>query len=290
MRVNELIAWMRRAYQIKTSGKGDLIYVEFPTTPTVRYGEGKPPHPQLKAMFDAGSGAYRALVTQFAIYAADFAGYRDNPVDQPVPTFRSTWFPLFDAIALYGMVRHFKPARIIEIGSGNSTFIARAAVDDGKLNTHITAIDPHPRRDIAQAAHTVINVPLEATDLAFVETLDANDILFFDGSHQTFQNSDVTVFFLDVLPRLRPGVIVQIHDIFLPYDYPTHWLGRYYSEQYMLACWLLAGGDKTEILLPNGYMIRKETHLDVFTPFMTALGDDLTPFLLHGGSFWLRVR
>ena len=87
---------------------------------------------------------------------------------------------------------------------------------------------------------TVIRQPLETLDTAgIIENLQAGDILFVDGSHRCFTNSDVTVVFLEILPRLQPGVLVHFHDILLPYDYPPAWSRRYYSEQYLLACWLL---------------------------------------------------
>ncbi len=78
-------------------------------------------------------------------------------------------------------------------------------------------------------------------DLALFRELQAGDVLFIDSSHRCFMNSDVTVLFLEVLPNLPPGVLVQVHDIFIPYDYPREWVERYYAEQYLLSCYLLLG-------------------------------------------------
>jgi hypothetical protein len=81
-------------------------------------------------------------------------------------------------------------------------------------------------------------------------------VLFFDGSHHAFMSSDVVVFFLEILPRLRPGVLVHVHDIFLPYDYPDEWADRYYSEQYLLALALLSPGSRLEIVFPSAFIHR----------------------------------
>jgi len=83
-------------------------------------------------------------------------------------------------------------------------------------------------------------------------------MLFIDGSHHCFMNSDATVIFLEILPRLKSNVIVQIHDIFLPYDYPPGWENRYYSEQYLLAAYLLAGTKIFNIILPMQYISKDE--------------------------------
>src|SRR5262245_52540208 len=111
-------------------------------------------------------------------------------------------------------------AAALSIGSGHSTKFARRAVVDYGLPTQITSIDPHPRAEIDALCHRTIRKPLEETDLNVFDELEPGDVVFFDGSHQYFMNSDVTVFFLDVPPRLKPGTLVQVHDNTLPYDYP----------------------------------------------------------------------
>jgi hypothetical protein len=117
-----------------------------------------------------------------------------------------------------------------------------------------------------------------------LDEIRSGDILFFDGSHRAFQNSDVTVFFLEVLPSLPSGVTVQIHDIVLPEDYPPEWHTRLYSEQYLLAAMLLAKESPFRTLLPNCFAC-----LDpVLRPKADAL---VTPHMSHvvGGSFWLET-
>src|SRR5690606_30946570 len=98
--------------------------------------------------------------------------------------------------------------------------------------------------EIDMICDNVFREPLEDVGLEIFDALGAGDILYIDNSHRAFMNSDVTVVFLDILPRLKPGVLVQIHDVTLPYDYPEVWIDRHYSEQYLLAAWLLARGTR----------------------------------------------
>jgi hypothetical protein len=93
--------------------------------------------------------------------------------------------------------------------------------------------------EIDRLCDSVIRRPLEELDLSIFDDLEPGDFLFIDSSHRTFSNSDVTVVFMDVLPRLRTGVIVHFHDIFWPYDYLPEWANQYYSEQYLLHSYLL---------------------------------------------------
>jgi hypothetical protein len=101
-----------------------------------------------------------------------------------------------------------------------------------EMGPRLYSVDLHPRAEIDSLCDKVIRQPLERSDLSFINDLGAGDILFIDSSHRCFMNSDVTVLFLDVLPKLRRGVAVHIHDIYLPLDYPqerAHW---FHSEQY----------------------------------------------------------
>ena len=109
------------------------------------------------------------------------------------------------------------------------------------------------------------------------------DILFVDSSHRVFQNSDVTVCFLDIIPYLKPGVFVHFHDILLPWDYSEEYGGkRYYSEQYMLATLILAEGNRFEIVLPN-YFVSQESQ------FKNII-EELQIRKSKGSSFWIRMK
>jgi hypothetical protein len=129
------------------------------------------------------------------------------------------------------------------------------AIRDHGLATEVTTIDPAPRASIEGLAGTILRRRLEDVDPGEVSSLvGPGDILFFDGSHRALENSDATAFFLDVLPRLPAGVLVQIHDICLPYDYPPGWEDRWYSEQYLLAAYLLGGAAGMRVMLPNAFV------------------------------------
>jgi hypothetical protein len=220
-------------------------------TPEPRYGYDRPPHPELFELIAAGRDDYRRRLE-------GFAKYRDNalaiplwaPIDPSDPTWSNGWFQGLDALALYCFLADKRPARYVEVGSGNSTKFARRAIADHGLSTVVTSIDPEPRADVDRLCDRVVRSRLEDADLTLFADVAPGDIVFIDGSHQCLENSDVTVFFLEVLPRLPGGVLVQLHDIFLPWDYPPQMADRLYSEQYVLATWLLAQTRPPEIVLP----------------------------------------
>jgi hypothetical protein len=100
-------------------------------------------------------------------------------------------------------------------------------------------------------------------------------------------NSDVTVVFLDIVPRLRPGVLVHFHDVFLPYDYPPRWGKRYYSEQYVLAARLLARELGVEVLLPNAFISRDPELSRVLDPLWEH--PNMRGVNRNGASLWMRI-
>ena len=173
----------------------------------------------------------------------------------------------------------------VEIGSGNSTKFVARAIADHRLDAEIISIDPEPRAEIDALCDQVLRSPLEHCDLGVFDTLGAGDIVFADNSHQSFMNSDVTVFFCEILPRLARGVIVGIHDIFLPDDYPADWAGRYYSEQYLLACYLLAETRRFDVVLPVHFANARGLCAGVMPqpPGDSALAQS-------GSSFWLEMQ
>jgi predicted O-methyltransferase YrrM len=204
----------------------------------------------------------------------------------PLPWLDNEFLSPLDMVALYGMIREFRPGRYVEIGCGISTRVALAAVRDGGLRTRMTCVDPAPRVDLPAAEIGHRPVRLESAIPEVLELAEPGSILFFDGSHRSFPGSDVTLFFLDLLPALRPGVVVHIHDIFLPGDYPADRRSRYWSEQYLLASWLLAGAGGFEILLPGARLEARPDGAALIPP-------GLRPGAASGGrfsSFWMRKR
>ena len=233
-----------------------LLTLDYPLRPKPRYGEGKPAHPGIAALLSRNDEAYQIRLSALSRYSGNLMRVAETTQDGALgePQWDNDYFSALDAIALYGLLGEIKPSRYFEIGSGNSTKFARRAVRDLALTTQVMSVDPNPRAEVDALCDRVIRQPLEDVDATLFDQLEEGDILFVDNSHRVFQNSDVTVFFLEILPRLKPGIVIHIHDVFLPYDYPLNWVHRYYSEQYLLAAFLLAGDRRIQVLLPLAYL------------------------------------
>lgn len=201
-------------------------------------------YPALRPIFVQAEPAFRAVLDAIESHAGDLdrilAGGPGLVGERPA-RFNQDWFPRLDAAAAYALVRRERPGRIVEIGSGHSTRFLAQAVRDGGLTTRITCIDPAPRAALAGlGVHHDARLfgPLDAEDAA---SLAPGDVLFIDSSHVAMPGTDVDRLLLDVLPRLRSGVILHLHDIFLPEAYPAPWAWRGYNEQLMVGA-LLQGG------------------------------------------------
>jgi Methyltransferase domain len=231
------------------------IVLNFPVELRPRWGYGASPNPFVQSVLDNARWRYKEVVEQIGAIWDTLLLIPDKIAlgNDHQPYWDNDWFSGLDAVSLAAFLVARRPARYIEIGSGFSTKFCRWVVKHHNLDTRIISIDPHPRAEIDDLCDEIIRSPLEACDQSVFDQLEANDILFFDGSHRVLQNSDVTVFFLEVLPRLKPGVIIHVHDIFLPYDYPPAWTKRVYSEQYMLAATLVFG-QNLEVLFPGYYV------------------------------------
>lgn len=269
------------------------IFLDYPVNPIPRYGYGKPPHSKLYGIINENRVEYENRLEKFLEFKEYFWKIPVNkPRSSREPFWMNDWVPALDTATLYSLLCLNNPKRYYEIGSGNSTKFARRAIIDHNLKTRITAIDPHPRAEIASICDTVINRPLEELDLSLFDELENNDILFIDASHRLFMNSDVAVTFLDVLPRLDTGVLVEFHDILLPYDYPPAWQEFYFSEQYLLAACLLAEGGKFSIVLPNFFVSNDLDLSESVTPIWdhplmeTIRKCDWS----HGWSFWIQTK
>ncbi|MGW1427560.1 class I SAM-dependent methyltransferase [Streptomyces sp. NPDC002431] len=230
---------------------------------------------------------------QYASHLTDLLGYADHLAGIPLDGVEkgataywgNTWLPPLDAASLYGFLAAGKPARYLEIGSGNSTKFARRAIQDLGLSTRITSIDPEPRAHIDHLCDEVVRLPLQDADLGVFAELEPGDILFVDGSHRLQMGSDVMVFFFELLPRLKPGVLVQVHDIMLPADYPASWRWRMYSEQYLLAALLTAAPQRFDVQLPNAFVHADPELRRILAPLWrrTGVTDHFRP-----ASFWWR--
>jgi hypothetical protein len=198
-------------------------------------------------------------------------------------TFANDYFTSPDAEVAYAMVRINKPRCIIEVGSGNSTALFRAAIRDGNLATDILSIDPSPRINVKSLADRIIQQRVEKTPPpAIIDALHEGDILFIDSSHEIRSGNDVVHLLLNVVPSLRKGVFIHIHDIFLPFDYPANWMIENqfpWNEQYLVQG-LLQGSGEFEVLWPGHFLQRTRPE---FRSYFDAQQQNAT-------SLWLKKK
>ena len=271
------------------SPKFQNLFLDYPVDFKPRYGHGKPPHTALYDIIAANRDTYQYLLSKALDLKEHIWEIKEakRERDTTKPGWNNGFLPGLDIIGIYTMLAEFKPKKYIEIGSGNSTKVAYKVKQEQQLSTEIISIDPMPRAEIDQLADVVIRQPFENIDLNLLYTLDENDILFVDNSHRILPNSDAMVFFMDILPKLKKGVIVHIHDVYLPYDYPQFMCDRFYSEQYGLAFYLLANPTKYETLLPNFFIAEDPALAATIAPIWQH--ENLSHVEKHGGSFWLRI-
>ena len=266
-----------------------FLPIDYPIDPKPRFGYGNPPHEKLHQIINENRNAYSLIIDDILSLNSFFKEIplRSEPKSSN-PFWMNGFLPGLDSMALYTILATKNPKKYIEIGSGNSTKFTRKVINDHSLQTEIISIDPFPRAEINDLCETVIRKPLEDVDLKIFSELKENDVLFFDGSHRSFMNSDVTVFFLEILPNLNPGVIVQIHDILLPYDYFPGSEGHYFNEQYLLACYLLAKGNLFKTLFPCRFVSEDS----ILKAKLDPLWKDpaLAMVERHGGSYWLQIN
>lgn len=230
---------------------------------------------------------------QFELLERFVPFYRELPFsaekqDGLLYAFENRMYSYTDGIFLYAMLRHLKPRRIIEVGSG---FSSAVILDTKKLflapSTDITFIEPFTKslRSVVPApildTATVIEQPLQNVDVQLFRSLGENDILFIDSTHVVKTGSDLWYLFARVLPELAPGVVIHFHDIFHPFEMPADWLkaGRFWNENYFLAAFLQFNS-AFRIELFATYL--HERHPDWFAAHM--------PLCLKnkGGNIWLR--
>ena len=199
---------------------------------------------------------------------------------------KSGLFDDTDALVSYCMIRHFQPRLIIEVGSGFSSLVAAEAMAKSE-DSALICIDPFPLDFLRKGfpgLHSLIEKKVEDIDTEFFSQLGSGDILFIDSSHTVRIGGDVNYLFLEVLPRLNPGVIVHVHDIFLPFEYRRHWVideFRFWGEQYLLQAFLTFNSE-FEVLMANRYLAHRYLE-DVKAAFPNSVR-------WGGGSFWMRRR
>lgn len=169
-----------------------------------------------------------------------------------------------DAEVLYAMVRRHRPKRMLEIGAGWSTLVSAAACAANAREgqpAELIAIDPHPGPMLLQPIEGLTRLErlrVQDMPLGLFDALRQNDILFIDTTHTVKVGGDVNRLILEILPNLSPGVLVHIHDVFLPWEYPREWLEQlsfFWSEQYLVQAFL-SGNREWEVLLAVHHLVR----------------------------------
>lgn len=253
-----------------------------------------PPETQLERPLpglDLNAAGQLALLAQFSFQEE----LRAIPLDKSRPDsfgYRNNMYSVGDAEILYNMIRLMKPERIIEIGSGNSTLMARLAIEanlrgDPAYRCAHFCIEPYEMPWLERVGVTVLRQRVEQVDLEFFDALAANDILFIDSSHVIRPFGDVLREFHEIVPRLAPGVLVHVDDIFTPRDYPDHWLRaerRLWNEQYLLESFLAFNGS-FEVICASNWL--KHNHWDEFLRACPMMAHDPAQ---EPGNFWFRRR
>jgi hypothetical protein len=245
----------------------------------------------LPAGIDFNDASHRQLLeAEFPRYIADF-DYTGSSGASDAARY-STDNPQFgwlDAKALFVLLRAWRPARVMEVGSGHSSLLM-ADVNKRFLggNMHITCIEPYPEpflQDSGCGIDRLIKAKVQDVPLEEFDALVPGDVLFIDSSHVSKAGSDVNHLFFEVLPRLASGVRIHIHDVFLPFEYPRSWLleqGRSWNEQYLLQA-LLMYNPRFGVLFGSSYCAWKYPEL----MHHTIVG---TEAAAGGGSLWIEKR
>jgi predicted O-methyltransferase YrrM len=210
-------------------------------------------------------------------------------------------FESIDGEVLYCMIRHLKPSKIVEVGSGFSTYLMAQTVsinraEDDKYACDLIAIEPYPNPTLKKGfpgLSKLVNRKVQSVPLSQFSQLSENDVLFIDSSHALKTGSDVQYLYLEILPRLRKGVVIHVHDIFLPAEYPKTLLfdfHLFYNEQYILQAFL-AFNNSFEVLWAGNYMHsnhadrlkRAFSSYDLFRSYERGNVPWIGP-----GSFWIK--
>ncbi len=246
----------------------------------------------LDLQFDASVERLKSLMPP---YRAECEALRKegNP-PQGVYTLDNQAYGRGDADVLYSMIRDKKPGKIIEIGSGYSTLLMCQAIRANRQETptydcEFVAIEPYPPAYLSPAPAELTRMEakfVQKIDIAEFASLKANDILFIDSSHTVKIGSDTVYELLSVLPALAPGVLIHVHDIFTPHEYPETWMRDsrfFWNEQYMLEAFLFYN-KAFEVMLPMHAIARK--HPELMRELIPSFDVARHPV----GSFWIRRR
>jgi predicted O-methyltransferase YrrM len=240
-------------------------------------------------------GQIKLLQSFSGLYRTEYDSLARDPAPGQPFYLNNYFFMAVDEQAAYCMVRHFRPARVIEVGSGFSTLLlaqalgANAGGNEGR--GELTSVDPYPSSVLKRGPEDLtrlIQTPVQQLDPSFFKVLGPNDLLFIDSSHCLSMGSDVQHLYLEVIPRLKPGVLVHIHDIFWPYEYPRQWAHQmrwFFTEQYLLQAFL-CGNSSFKVRWSSSHM--HAHHPDLLRAAFSSYDCPDCPLLLPPHSFWMQ--
>jgi len=242
--------------------------------------------PRVLPEIDLAEAAQLDFVRSLAALARDI-DVPETPIEGHRYYFDNDFFSFGDGVVLAAILRWLMPRRLVEVGSGFSSALI-LDTNDRYLERQLrcTFIEPEPERllgllsDADRLDTEIIVSPLQDVDLSFVDELEAGDVLFIDSSHVSKVGSDVNLFVFELLPRLRSGVFVHVHDIFYPFEYLEVWVeeGRNWNEAYVLRAYLEANSSY-RIRLWNSYLAT--FHREETSALLPRWGRNT------GGSLWL---
>ncbi|MDT8392102.1 MAG: class I SAM-dependent methyltransferase [Lentisphaeria bacterium] len=237
-----------------------------------------PDYTEVETLFNSKKENFSRVLSEFPCFLPELKEKIESGL---IPFEAEGMFPPVDVVAAYYMIKKYCPSQVLEIGSGASTHVIAAALNENQ-NGILTCIDPVPRRSISETGAKIIPRVLNYDDIGIVNNFSENDVLFIDSSHIMLPGMDVDLQFNRMFPRLPHGTIVHVHDIFLPENYPLEWCHRNYSEQSALIGWIMSGF--FEVLFPSFY---------VTTRMKDELQDGLGELMpknpkKNAGSIWLR--
>jgi hypothetical protein len=252
--------WERRGYHVTPVH----YYSAVPNTAELEETLWSAPRPPVG--IDMREGAQLELLEAVsARYASEFSRLpREAPTaDCPFFVNNGNFFGV-DAAMLYCMVRKHRPRNIIEIGSGFSTLLSSLAIErnkeeDPSYECKLVAVEPFPKSQLlsqCKSLSELIVSPVQKVPLDRFRELGSGDILFIDSSHVSKLGSDVNFELLEIVPRVRDGVLVHVHDVFIPFEYPRNWAieeGWFWNEQYLLQAFL-SFNRSFEIVWAGSYM------------------------------------
>jgi predicted O-methyltransferase YrrM len=268
-------------------------YSPLPDLAAVRRDEARifpfPPPSELPGI-DLAVEAQLGLLEAFREHLKTFAAPEEK-VEGRRYFYANAFFAHNDAQVFHCILRHFRPRRVIEVGSGFSTAFLLDARDDFLGAVPVTAIEPYPERlhellrpeDLASPSFTLHTARVQDVDVGLFDSLESGDVLFIDSSHVSKAGSDVNHLFFNVLPRLAPGVLVHVHDMLYPFEYfkEVIYAGVAWNEAYLLRAFLMFNSAFEILFSPS---MLQQLHYDAYYSAFTLWRQD------YGSSFWMRRR